>query len=141
MNMQEIDMKILSEVVQSEHGISDSYIAEKLRLDLERVGDHFVMLKKDGFVELIRTFDGRYSAYPTSEGRLMIKEPGYMLRRLTGPMMIQVLKEAVEKDEGIPKPEKKSITDMLDDLKDNQYVSGLSTAAIFEIAKTLIGFS
>lgn len=143
--LQDIDLKILREVVEyPEVGyyVKDSYIAEKLGLDIEQVADHLAMLDEDGYVKLSRTCDG-CSADSTHRGRLMIKESEYMSKRLTGlsgPVMIQVLIDAVEKDERIPKPDKKSIIDKLNNLIDNQYVSGLSTSAIFEIAKSILGF-
>ncbi len=142
MCMQEIDLKILSEVVESSEAkryVRESEIAEKLGLDFERVRDHFAMLEEDGLVEVTRTSSG-HSAFPTSKGRLMITEPEYMFKRLTGPMMIQVLIEAVEKSESIPQANRKSITDRLSELKNDPYISGLGSGAILEIVKKLAGF-
>ena len=140
--MQEIDSEILREVVEFPevgHYVRDSYIADKLKLDIERVRDHFDILEMDGFVKVTRSSDG-HSAFPTRMGRLMIKEPEYMSKRLTGPMMIQVLLEAVEKSESIPPATHKSITDRLSELKNDPYISGLASGTILEIAKRYMGF-
>lgn len=140
--LQEMDLKILHEVVtssESKHYVHGSEIAKKLELDPELVEDIFDILEMDGFVKVSRSSDG-HSAFPTSMGRLTIKEPEYMSKRLTGPMMIQVLLEAVEKSERIPPANQKSITDRLSELKNDPYISGLASGTILEIVKRYMGF-
>jgi hypothetical protein len=81
MNALEIQRRIFEAIsdIQQEPNqyVGDSRIAERLKLDLQEVQDHLDLMEDAGFVELAKTFGG-YSAYPTSSGRVYLRDPAYV---------------------------------------------------------------
>lgn len=57
--------------------VADHEIASALSLDLQEVQDHLTLMEKSGLVSVARTFGG-FSGIPTAQGRIALKDPGYM---------------------------------------------------------------
>lgn len=142
MYLEDIELKILSKVVdlyiKTRRGVNNFEIAKDLKLDPEYVADILSMLEKQGYIHVEAMSGGYYVAYPEAQGRLMITHPEYMIKKLTGPIMIQVLTEVVEKSQSIPEANKKSLVSKLKDLKDDPYISGISTGLIVEALKAIV---
>ena len=52
---------------------------------------------------------------------------------------LNILERAIQEAEHIPEEDKKSIGAKIKDLKDNQWIVGIGSSAIFEIGKKMIG--
>jgi hypothetical protein len=141
--LEDIEKRILEQVVNrynlARRGISNFEIAECLKLNPEYVGDMLEMLEEQGYVKLSVSFGGHYAAFPEAKGRLMITHPEYMIKKLTGPIMIQVLSDVVEKSDSIPEAKKNSLIDKLKEIKDDPYITSISTGLIVEGVKKAIG--
>ena len=72
------------------------------------MADILIMLEKQGYIHVEAMSGGFYVAYLEAQGRLMITHPEYRIKKLTGPIMIQVLTDVVEKSQSIPEANKKS---------------------------------
>jgi predicted transcriptional regulator len=141
--LEDIEQKILEQIVNryslTRHGISNFEIAECLGLDPEYVGDMMEMLEEQGYVRLSVSFGGHYAAFPEAKGRLMITHPEYIIKKLTAPIMVQVLYDVVEKSDSIPEADKNSLINKLKDIKNDPYITSISTGLIVEGVKKAMG--
>ena len=142
MLLEDIELKILRVVVEGynalRRGIGNDIIAKKLNLDPEYVTDILVMLNEQGYVRVEQISGGYSVAFPESKGRLMITDPEYMEKKLNGPIILDALREAIQKS-NIPESNKNHLIDKLVEIKNDPYISGISSGLIVEALKKFIG--
>ena len=68
----------------------------------------------------------------------MITDPEYMEKKLNGPIILDALREAIQKS-NIPESNKNHLIDKLVEIKNDPYISGISSGLIVEALKKFIG--
>jgi len=140
--MEEIEYKILQNVVEfcggSNRYADAEVIAETLEMNCQDIADILDIMSDEGYVQTIHSADG-CGAIPTPRGRLMIRHPDYMQRKGYAVACLNVLEEAVTKDNKIPEEEKRSIIQKIRALSNDPYVVNVGSGIIIEGLKKMIG--
>lgn len=142
--MEEVEYKILQKLdeiyntQEAHHFVGADKIAEALEMDCQDVSDFLDMMEEDEFVQLTRHGEG-CGALLTSKGRLMLKHPDYMQNKGYAIACLNVLEEAVTKDDRIPYNEKKSLVQKIRTLSDDPYMVSIGSGLIVEGLKKVIG--
>lgn len=143
--MEEIELKIMKLVCGFRNppslGVSSEQIACDLAIDHQDSKDFLDMLEMQGFLELKKYIDGRYGAWLTYKGRLLLTHPDYMLNKGYGDAsdVLKALEKVINDSTDIPMQERISLSNKIKELSHDPYVQSISSGLIVEAFKKMIG--